>query len=135
MVAYHLHRKGDTMKVSELFNITIALMNESKDNSTPYKEFTIGMVNNLLMDLFDMENAIRKHNKKELLESVPFVTSEDDEIQYDTELCYNVLPWGMGRQYFLGDDEYSKATFWDSQYAVNKDKYNKANYVDVVSYY
>lgn len=123
------------MKVSELFDLTIALMNENKENSAPYTAFTVGMVNNLLMDLLEVENAIRQVKEKDLLDTVPFVSSLEDDVDYDTELCYNVIPWGLGRQYFLGDDEYSKATFWDSQYATNKDKAGKASYEDIVDYY
>lgn len=123
------------MKVLELFDLTLALMNENKDNSAPYRPFTIGMVNNLLMDLFDTENAIRQEKNLPLLEEVPFVEDEESEVLYDKELCYNVLPWGLGRQYFLGDDEYSKATFWDSQYQAKKDKAGKARYEPIVDCY
>lgn len=123
------------MKVLELFDLTLALMNENKDNSAPYRPFTIGMVNNLLMDLFDTENAIRQEKNLPLLEEVPFVEDEESEVLYDKELCYNVLPWGLGRQYFLGDDEYSKATFWDSQYQAKKDRAGKASYEPILDHY
>ena len=61
----------------------------------------------------DAENSMRTEQKLPLLASAPEVASMDDEIPYQEQICRTVMPYGLAVYLSLGDDEYSKAGFFD----------------------
>lgn len=114
-----------------LFDITIGIMSDQKSNSGGYKEYYLpGILNTVLSECFELENMLRERDGQEILTEAPYVTKYDDIIPYHAELVRNVLPWGIGMLFLLGDDENVKATFFSSKYDENKAKFTPALYVD-----
>lgn len=123
------------MNVSQVYKTTLAIMSENESNASSYTEFVIPNINIILSELFDIENSIRSEVSVDLLNAIPVVSAMDEEIPYSEQLCRTVLPYGLAVYLAMGDDEYSKAGFYDSRYQMAKAKYARANYVKVNDFY
>ncbi|MBP3342306.1 MAG: hypothetical protein J6K99_07250 [Peptococcaceae bacterium] len=116
--------------VQQLFNITIGVMGDQISNSTGYKENFLPILNTVLSECLDNENALRQRDGLEELTEAPYMEAWDTVIPYHTELVRNVLPYGIGMFLFLGDDENVKATFFSSKYDEHRNKFTPALYVE-----
>ena len=123
------------MTANQLYRTTLAIMSENESNASSYTEFVIPNINVLLSELYDTENSLRASNGEVLLTEIPEITQLTDVLPYNEQLCRTVMPYGLAVYLSLGDDEYSKAGFYDSRYQTSKLKYSRANYVDVSDYY
>lgn len=115
----------------QLFDITIGLMNEQQANSSSYTEFVLPVVNTVLSELLNDENALRQRDGEDKLEEAPYLTNMNDKIPYHTEMVRNVMPFGLGLYLYLGDGELEKATYFSTKYDENRRKYSAALYVDI----
>ena len=123
------------MTANQLYRTTLAIMSENESNASSYTEFLIPNINLLLSELFDAENSLRATSGADILTDIPEIMSMTDELPYQEQLCRTVMPYGLATYLALGDDEYTKAGFYDSRYQTAKGKYSRANYVDVSNYY
>ena len=102
------------MTVQELYDIAKNIMYE-KPSSTIYDDYVIHNVNRVLADLFRQNNALRMYNDMAPLDAVPFVSQLTDEIQYEDEYAYEVMPLGLAA-YFLIDDDLAKYDIYFTDY-------------------
>lgn len=102
------------MTVQELYDIAKNIMYE-KPSSTIYDDYVIHNVNRVLADLFRQNNALRMYNDMAPLDAVPFVSQLTDEIQYEDEYAYEVMPLGLAA-YFLIDDDLAKYDIYYTDY-------------------
>lgn len=123
------------MTANQLYRTTLAIMSENESNASSYTEFVIPNINVLLSELFDTENSLRATNGDVLLIEIPEIITLTDVIPYNEQICRTVMPYGLATYLALGDDEYSKAGFYDSRYQTSKLKYSRANYVAIEDHY
>lgn len=123
------------MTANQLYRTTLAIMSENESNASSYTEFVIPNINVLLSELYDTENSLRASNSEVLLTEIPEITQLTDELPYNEQLCRTVMPYGLAVYLSLGDDEYSKAGFYDSRYQTSKLKYSRANYAAIEDHY
>ena len=102
------------MTVQELYDRAKNIMYE-KPSSTIYDDYVIHNVNRVLADLFRQNNALRMYNDMAPLDAVPFVSQLTDEIQYEDEYAYEVMPLGLAA-YFLIDDDLAKYDIYYTDY-------------------
>ena len=102
------------MTVQELYDIAKNIMYE-KPSSTIYDDYVIHNTNRVLADLFRQNNALRMYNDMAPLDAVPFVSQLTDEIQYEDEYAYEVMPLGLAA-YFLIDDDLAKYDIYYTDY-------------------
>lgn len=102
------------MTVQELYDIAKNIMYE-KPSSTIYDDYVIHNVNRVISDLFRQNNALRMYNDMAPLDAVPFVSQLTDEIQYEDEYAYEVMPLGLAA-YFLIDDDLAKYDIYYTDY-------------------
>lgn len=121
--------------VQTLFDLTIGVMGDQKSNSEGYKENFIPMMNTILSECLDNENALRQYDNTEELLEAPYLTEWQAIIPYHAELIRNVLPWGIGMLLHLADDENVKATFFSTKYDDGKSKFTPAVYVETRDVY
>ena len=100
--------------VNDLYKITKDLMVE-KGSSKIYDEPLLTNVNRLLVELFNENNYARIFNGKSKLTSPQKVTSRSDELVYEDEYVYNVLPLGLAARFFI-DDDLNKYTIFNTDY-------------------
>lgn len=119
----------------QVFDITLGLMIETGTSSTDYKKNYLPILNTILSECLSRENSLRYRDGMEELTEAPNIQGMEETVPYHEELVRNVLPYGVGMFFFLGDDELERATFFSTKYDENKDKYTPAVYVEVVDVY
>lgn len=110
------------MTVKELYDLAKSLMFE-KPTSKDYDNYYIPWINVLLSENFDLNNHLRAKHKKEYLTEVPTVSSAADVIPYETEMCYEILPYGLAAHFFI-DDDLSKFDIFNTKYENAMSKYS-----------
>lgn len=119
----------------QVFDITLGLMIETGTSSTDYKRNYLPILNTILSECLSRENSLRYRDGMEELTEAPNIQGMEETVPYHEELVRNVVPYGVGMFFFLGDDELERATFFSTKYDENKDKYTPAVYVEVVDVY
>ena len=105
------------MKVKEMYAKTKRWMYE-KPTSTIYDDYIVEITNKVLAELYEENNMLRMFKGY-----APFmdgiarhqVSSMDDEIDYEDEYQYDVIPKGIDAN-FLMDDDLSKMSIYQTEY-------------------
>ena len=109
------------MTVRELYELAKSMMFE-KQSSTDYDNYYIPWINVLLSENFELNNHLRAKHGEDPLDEVPFVTADTDEIKYEREMCYEILPFGLAQNFFI-DDDLSKYDIFHTYYENAMSKY------------
>ena len=119
----------------QIYNLTLGLMIETNTSSTDYRNNYLPILNTILSECLSRENALRYRDGAEELTEAPTIQGMEETVPYHDELIRNVLPYGIGMFFFLGDDELERATFFSTKYDENRDKYTPAVYVETEDVY
>lgn len=119
----------------QIYNLTLGLMIETGTSSTDYKNNYLPILNTILSECLSRENSLRYRDGVTELTEAPNIQTVEEIVPYHDELVRNVLPYGIGMFFFLGDDELERATFFSTKYDENRDRYTPAVYVEVVDVY
>lgn len=103
------------MNVKELSTMARSLMMDNL-SSSHLDDYVLPHVNVLIAELFTENNQLRVRKNKSVLYSIPFVKSEDDELIYEDEMLYNVMPKGLAARYFQDEDDRSRYTMMQTEY-------------------
>lgn len=109
------------MTVKELYELAKNLMFEKK-TSKDYDGYYKLWINVLLSENFNLNNHLRAKHGKEALTEVPFINADTDVIQYETEMCYEILPFGLAQNFFI-DDDLAKYDIFHTYYENAMSKY------------
>ena len=109
------------MTVKELYELAKAMMFEKK-TSKDYDNYYIPWINVLLSENFNLNNHLREKHDKDPLDKVPTVANDTDVIKYETEMCYEILPYGLAAKFFI-DDDLSKYDIFNTDYENRQSKY------------
>lgn len=102
------------MKASEIYSIAKGLMFE-KPSSTIYDNFVVPNINKVLTETFEENNMARMFKGIAPLTKIPLIKTVDDDIPYETEYLYNILPLGLAAYFFI-DDDLSKFSIYITDY-------------------
>lgn len=105
------------MKLSEIYAKSKAWMFEKK-SSTIYNDYIVEVTNKVIAELYEENNILRMFKGK-----VPFtdgieahmVSSLNDELDYEEEYQYDVMPKGITAN-FLMDDDLNKMSLYQTEY-------------------
>ena len=105
------------MKVNDIYQKSKVWMFE-KPSSNIYDNYIIEITNKILAETYEENNMCRMFNGK-----LPFidgvashqVSNLDDEIDYEDEYVYDVIPKGIDAN-FLMDDDLSKMSIYQTEY-------------------
>lgn len=111
------------MTVDELYATTKGLMFE-KSTSVDFDDNYIPWTNVLLSENFDINNSIRIRKGLMPLTSRPRVTQGSDEIGYEEEMLYEILPYGLAKYLFI-DDDHEDVNIFDTHYYNARQRYMK----------
>ena len=105
------------MTVQEMYEKTKAWMFE-KPTSKIYDNYIIQICNKVLAELYDENNMLRMFKgMAPFQDGVRYhqVSSMDDELDYEDEYQYDVIPKGIDAN-FLMDDDLSKMSIYQTEY-------------------
>jgi hypothetical protein len=121
------------MTVKELYERAKSLMFE-KQSSKDYDNYYIPWTNVLLSENFDLENSLLLRDGEDVLDEIPMVTSDTDELPYHDVINYEILPYGLAANFFI-DDDLSKYDIFHTYYQNAQMKYMKGNEVSITDVY
>lgn len=121
------------MTVKELYELAKSYMFEKK-TSKVYDDYYMPWINGLLAENFDLNNAIRESKGEDPLDDRVYVSSDTDTIPYEPEMCYEILPYGLAKFFFI-DDDLSKFNIFDTEYINAKMRYMPMKEVSIVDVY
>lgn len=105
------------MTVDEIYKLTKAWMFENPSSAT-YDDSIIPILNKVLAETYEENNMLRmKKGMAPFQDGVSshMVSSLDDEIDYEEEYQYDVIPKGIDAN-FLMDDDLSKMSIYQTEY-------------------
>ena len=105
------------MTVQDMYKKTKAWMYE-KPTSTIYDSYIIEICNKVLAELYEENNMCRMFKGKAPFQdgiSAHQVSEMTDEIDYEDEYLYDVIPKGIDAN-FLMDDDLSKMSIYQTEY-------------------
>lgn len=105
------------MTVQEMYTKTKAWMFE-KPSSTIYNNYIIETCNKVLAEVYEENNMLRMFKGMAPFQdgiSNHLVSSMDDELDYEEEYLYDVIPKGIDAN-FLMDDDLSKMSIYQTEY-------------------
>lgn len=111
------------MTGQELFAHVVGIMGESMENATSYEAAIIPQINAILAKTFKLENNNREYKNLTLetplpiLTTVPVIDSLTDTIDYQENVLYNVVAYGIARFMALSDKDTTSAGFYETAFA------------------
>ena len=122
------------MTVNDIYQKAKLWMFE-KPSSNIYDNYAVEICNKVLAELYDENNMARMFKGK-----LPFidgvvahqVSNFTDEIDYEDEYQYDVIPKGM-ESYFFMDDDLQKKSILDVEYNNARVKYQRLVSDDIVN--
>ena len=102
------------MLVSKIYSLTKGLLFE-KPSSSIYDNYLVDNLNLVLNELFNENNMERMFNGKAPLDTVPYITGLDDDVDYEDVYLNNIIPLGLAT-YFLIDDDLNKYNLYNVRY-------------------
>jgi inosine/xanthosine triphosphate pyrophosphatase family protein len=103
------------MNAKQLSEMARRLMMDNMASSH-LEQYMIAHVNVLITELFFENNALRNARHKGPLLEIPIISDDDEEIIYEPEMLYNVMPKGLAARYLQDEDDRSKYTMLQTEY-------------------
>ncbi len=117
------------MDLSVIYESALALLGEMPGQGDEFHPNVIALINTLIADCFDVNNTLRVYRGEKALEEIPFNESLDDRLEYEEQLCRDMLPYGLAALMILEDDA-NRAGFFDFRYQQKKLHYSKMENVE-----
>ncbi len=92
------------MTVLQLYDTALALLNETDTDAKDYPRLKLPYINLLLAQSFTTENWIRRLKEKALLEKIPTVSSDAEELPYDEDFVRECLPYALAAMFAVDED-------------------------------
>lgn len=121
------------MTVQELYQSALNLIFD-KPKSRIYDHYYMDHINSLLAEVFDINNSIRIKVGKSELTNIPFVTKDNDVIDYEEVVLRDILPWGLAAQ-LVTDEDLNKFQIYYTRYSNACNMHNKAIVAEIGDYY
>ena len=104
------------MTVQNIYENSLALTLETKEDNTDFEEFVVVHFNLLLQELFVRNNIARQRNGKEMLAVAPKVESREDENPYEWQFD-SALTYGLAAKLLTADEHGLEGTYLQMYYA------------------
>lgn len=117
------------MTSREIFNQCVSLMFGETADRDDYLPFWRDVLNLMLAETHELNNALRKAAGKPKLKEIPFVSSEDEEVECEPQIARLLLPLG-GASYMFLEDEPQIASYYGARYRNLTNAAAGAEYVD-----
>lgn len=105
------------MTVREIYRTALALLFETEASAPDYGEEAPVILNVLLPEVLGVNNQVRAWKGLGPLKDCPVVTSLEQEVPLEPELCRAALPYGLAANLLLGDEEEARSVNYFAKYA------------------
>lgn len=118
------------MTGKELLHQACALIFE--DDETSWEKYAPALINTLLAETMEVNNAVRVSKGMELLEEAPKITDLNEPLPFEEELVNPALVYGLTARIIYDEDDLPKLSYFESKYvnAVNLASRAKITYTE-----
>lgn len=113
------------MTVNDVYKLGISYIPEVPTDNPDLQNYIVGWVNTMLLETFEVENAIREWAGEELLSDPQNVKSMSDEIIYHDSLVKGAFPYGIAANAFIDDDNDYRSNKFGQYYVRGVNAANK----------
>lgn len=106
------------MTANELLKAAVELMDDT--DTTSYSETAVAKINLLLVDTFELNNNILLSKGEESLDDIPVISDINEDIVYEPELLYNVLPLGLVCMIYANESDPAMLSYYEQKYNIAK---------------
>lgn len=117
------------MVESDILRDTVLFMGEEQDSF--YTRSLISISNKLIVELFGINNAIRRKNGKEKFTEYPIITSMSDTLPFEYQAIEGMFVYGLAYWLFMQDEEWIKANAMLQQFNAMKQQFAPCLYTKV----
>lgn len=121
-----------TLTADQVFDAVIALMFAEDAEKSDYQVNFIRHLNMKLAESFKVNNSLRRMRGLEDLPEVPRITLLTDEIPYEYELTYDLLPVGVAGYLYVDDDETGISNEYRQRWTTGLAGIGQAEFVEVI---
>ena len=100
-----------------IFDSVIGLMFAGASDKEDYRDGFIRILNMVLEECFEVNNALRRKRGREELEEPPVIAAAEDPVPYEFELTRSVIPYGVAGTLYVDDDETGISNVYRERYA------------------
>lgn len=118
------------MTADEIFTDVMALMFGEEGDKDQYPPF-LSMLNIVLAETFDLNNAWRRMTGKDGLTQIPRIEQLTDEVDYEPRLLRMVIPYGVAGMLYAEDDDTGMGDYYRSKYEAAKSAAAFAEFTEV----
>lgn len=118
------------MTANEIFTTVMALMFGEDADKDQYPPF-LPMLNIILAETFDVNNAWRRQIGKEELDTIPLIGALTDEVDYEPRILRMVIPYGVAGMLYAEDDDTGMGDYYRSKYEMAKSAAAFAEFTEV----
>lgn len=118
------------MTADEIFTDVMALMFGEEGDKDQYPPF-LSMLNIVLAETFDLNNAWRRMTGKDELAQIPRIAQLTDEVDYEPRLLRMVIPYGVAGMLYAEDDDTGMGDYYRSKYEAAKNAAAFAEFTEV----
>ena len=122
------------MTGQQIYEIASSFLYERDNEDIDSKEFAVGFLNILLQEALPYENSIRAWNDQGELKKAQYLTSLNEEIEYDDAIVRTAFPYGLASWYFQEAMDNFQAENYRNKYIsalTDAQKYKLTKIVDV----
>ena len=113
------------MTAKEIYEIGISYIPEIPSDNPDLQRYVVGWLNTMMLETFEVENAIRTWNKEELLVAPQIIKNINEEIVYHDSLTLGAFPYGIASYAFIDDDNDYRSNKFGQYYVRGVNAANK----------
>lgn len=118
------------MTADKIFTNVMALMFGEDADKDQYPPF-LPMLNIILAETFDINNAWRRAIGKPEMDEIPLITALTDEVDYEPRILRMVIPYGVAGMLYAEDDDTGMGDYYRSKYEMAKSAAAFAEFTEV----
>lgn len=119
------------MTADDIFNTVLGLMFCNKDEKADYEVSFIPMLNIIIAETFNINNARRMGNGKEEFLNIPQVGQLSDVIDYESIILRKVIPYGVAGMLYAEDDDTGMGEYYRQKYEAAKGETGYAQFSQI----
>jgi hypothetical protein len=113
------------LTAKEIYEIGISYIPEVSSDNPDLQRYVVGWLNTMMLETFEVENAIRKWNNEEPLVAPQVIKNIGEEIVYHDALALGAFPYGIASYAFIDDDNDYRSNKFGQYYVRGVNAANK----------
>lgn len=104
------------MKAKNIVALALPYVGQTPEDSEDLLALALPMMNLALQEVLEVENGIRRYEKREELNEAPWLDDLETEVPYAAALTRRALPYWLAYRFLQDDDLDGRASYYYHEY-------------------